>query len=320
MPATLVALGGNALQRAGGTGDWAEARRYVRETAESLVDLVRDGHPLAVTHGNGPQVGQLLRQNELAEREVPPRPLDALGAESQGEIGYLIAQELEAALRRGRAARAVLVFVSRMEVRGNDPAFRRPTKPVGRFYTDAEVRVLRKRTGWSVAYDGARGGWRRVVPSPAPVRWVEAEAVRALLGRGWGTRVVPVVAGGGGVPVVRERGGGYRGVEAVIDKDRAAAVVGRALDAETLVIVTDVPGIAVGFGKSWERWLGEVSSAELGRYLANGEFGEGSMAPKVAAILEFLRQGGRRGIVCDIPSMRRAMRGEAGTRVRSDAS
>ncbi|MCI4362599.1 MAG: carbamate kinase [Thermoplasmata archaeon] len=315
MAVILVALGGNALQRSGGAGDWAEARRHMRSSAEALVELLADGHALALTHGNGPQVGQLLRQNELAAREVPPRPLDVLGAESQGQIGYLVAQELEAAMRRAKLPHGVLVFVSRMEVKASDPAFRNPTKPVGRFYTDAESRPLRKLTGWTLAYDGARGGWRRVVPSPAPLLWVEAESVRAFLGRSWGGRVVPVIAGGGGVPVVRERAGGYRAVEAVIDKDRAAAVAGRALGAETLAIVTDVPGIAVGFRKSWERWLKDVSLDELEGHRKSGEFAEGTMGPKVDAILSFLRGGGRLGIVCDIPSLRRALRGDAGTRV-----
>jgi carbamate kinase len=317
MDTTVVALGGNALERAGGPGDWAEARRHMRSTAEALVDVVRDGHALVVTHGNGPQVGQILRQNEIAEREVPPRPLDVLGAESEGQIGYLVAQELESALRRARLPRAALVFLSRMEVASRDRAFRHPTKPVGRFYSESEVRVLRKRTGWTLAYDGARGGWRRVVPSPLPLRWVEADAVVALLGRGWGDRIVPVVAGGGGVPVVRRKGGVLEGVEAVIDKDRGAAVVAHALGAATLAIVTDVPGVAVGFGKPWERWLGEVGAEELARFQKNGEFGEGSMGPKVEAILSFLARGGRRGVICDIPSLRRALRGEAGTRVVS---
>jgi carbamate kinase len=315
MDSTVVALGGNALERAGGPGDWAEARRNMRATAAALVEVVRDGHALAVTHGNGPQVGQILRQNEIAEREVPPRPLDVLGAESEGQIGYLVAQELEAALRRARVARSVLVFVSRMEVASSDPAFRHPTKPVGRFYSEAEVRVLRKRTGWTLAYDGPRGGWRRVVPSPRPVRWVEAEAVARLLGRSWGDHVVPVVAGGGGIPVVRRRAGALEGVEAVIDKDRGAAVVAGALGATTLAIVTDVPGVAVGFRKPWERWLGDVSMEELATHQKQGEFAEGSMGPKVESVLTFLAHGGKRGVICDIPSLRRALRGEAGTRV-----
>ncbi|MCI4333229.1 MAG: carbamate kinase [Thermoplasmata archaeon] len=315
MGGVVVALGGNALQRPGGPGDWAEARRHMRSTVSALVEVVRDGKPLALTHGNGPQVGQLLRQNEIAEREVPPRPLDVLGAESEGQIGYLIAQELEAALHHARLPRSVVVLISRMEVSARDSAFRNPTKPVGRFYTDVEARLLRKRTGWTLSYDSARGGWRRVVPSPVPVRWVESEAVRQLLGSSWGERIVPVIAGGGGIPVVRHRGGGWEGVEAVVDKDRSAAVVAEALGAETLAIVTDVPGVAVGFGKSWERWLGEVSAAELAGHAAKGEFAAGSMGPKVESILRFLDHGGRRGVVTDIPSLRRALRGEAGTRV-----
>jgi carbamate kinase len=320
METTVVALGGNALERAGGPGDWAEARRHMRSTADALVEVVRDGHALVVTHGNGPQVGQILRQNEIAEREVPPRPLDVLGAESEGQIGYLVAQELETALKRGRMARSVLVVLSRMEVAARDPAFRTPTKPVGRFYSEPEARLLRKRTGWTLLYDGARGGWRRVVPSPRPVRWVEADAVVGLLGRSWGGAVVPVVAGGGGIPVVRRRSGALEGVEAVIDKDRGTAVVAEAIRASTLAIVTDVPGVAVGFRKPWERWLGEVSAEELAGHQKNGEFAEGSMGPKVEAILTFLAHGGRRGVICDIPILRRALRGEAGTRVTNRKS
>ena len=166
-----------------------------------------------------------------------------------------------------------------------------------------------------MVYDGARGGWRRVVPSPRPLRWLEGDAVRHLFGPGSRRRWIPVVTGGGGIPVVARGRGDYEGVEAVIDKDFTAALVANALDAETLAIVTDVPAAAVGFGKPWERWLGDVSAEELERYRRNGEFGEGSMAPKVEAALAFLRGGGKLAVITDAPSLHRAMRGEAGTRV-----
>lgn len=318
MARVVVALGGNALNRAGGAGSWEEAVGQMRRTAPSLAALVADGHELIVTHGNGPQVGQLLVQNELAAREVPPRPMFVLGAQSQGEIGFLVQQELSRALEAARLPRTVLGLVSRMEVSSKDPAFRHPAKPVGRYYTETESRLLRKREGWQMVYDGARGGWRRVVPSPVPHRWVEGEAVRALLGRGWGTRVVPVVAGGGGIPVVRRAGRALEGVDAVIDKDRSAALVGAVLGAEVLAMVTDVPGAAIGFGRPWERWLGEVSASELTEHLRRGEFAEGSMAPKVEAGLAFLAEGGRWFAICDGPSLLRALRGDAGTRVRRD--
>jgi carbamate kinase len=315
MAGVLVALGGNALQRAGGDGSWREARRQMAKVAPVLAEVARDARPLVVTHGNGPQVGVLLRQNELGAAELPARPLDVLGAETQGQIGYLVQSELTRALREAGLARSVLTVVSRTEVRANDPAFRHPTKPVGRFYSEAEARLLRKQHGWVLAQDVARGGWRRLVPSPRPVRWLEGHAVRRLLEADLGARWIPVVAGGGGIPVVRRANGEYEGVEAVVDKDLAAALVAKELGLGTLAIVTDVRGVAVDFGRSGERWLGEVSRAELGRWRRAGEFAEGSMGPKVDAGLDFLRGGGRKLVITDIPSLPRALRGEAGTRV-----
>ncbi|HLY76466.1 MAG TPA: carbamate kinase [Thermoplasmata archaeon] len=314
----LVALGGNALQRAGGLGTWPEQVAQMRSTATVLASLVADGQELIVTHGNGPQVGVLLRQNELSERELPRRPMDVLGAETQGQIGYLIEQELTAALVRAGAPRVVLALVSRTVVSRRDRAFSNPSKPVGRYYTEAEARTLRKREGWKMVFDGARGGWRRVVPSPTPLRWVEGEGLQKLLPAGWGRHLVPVVTGGGGVPVVEKGKGVYEGVEAVIDKDRTAALVAATLGADTLAILTDVPAAAIGFRKPWEKWLGEVRASEMDAYHRRGEFDEGSMGPKVEAALGFLSAGGLRAIITDAPSLGRAMKNETGTRVIAD--
>jgi len=311
----LVALGGNALHRSGGDNSWAEARERMRAVVPNLVALLRNGDQLVLTHGNGPQVGLSLRQNELADREVPRRPLDVLGAETQGQIGYLIQTEMTPALRRARIPCSVLTVISRMEVSARDPAFRNPTKPVGRFYTEVEARLFRKQYGWTMSFDAARHGWRRLVPSPKPVRWLEGPAVKPLLAADLDDRWVPVVSGGGGIPVVRRAGGIYEGVEAVIDKDLGAALVARDLDLPTLAIVTDVPGAAVGFGRPNERWLGEVTLEELERHHARGEFSSGSMGPKIEAGINFLRAGGQRLVITDIPSLPRALRGEAGTRV-----
>jgi len=317
MAGILVALGGNALHRAGGRGSWDEARGQMRLAVGVLAEIAALGEPLVISHGNGPQVGALLRQNELAAREIPPRPMDVLGAETQGQIGYLIQTELAPALRRRRVDRSVLTVISRTEVSADDPAFSHPSKPVGRYYPEDEARVLRKQYGWAMQYDGARGGWRRIVPSPRPVRWIEGTAVRTLLESSVGSSWIPVVAGGGGIPVVRKPDGTYEGVEAVIDKDLAASLVARELGVHTLAIVTDVPGAAISFGKRGERWLTEVSRRELADYLKRGEFGDGSMGPKVAAGLEFLDGGGHRFVITDIPSLARALRGEAGTRVEA---
>ncbi|MFZ1024087.1 MAG: carbamate kinase [Thermoplasmata archaeon] len=318
MTRVLVALGGNALQRAAGAGSWEEAVRQLDGTIRSLASVVTEGHQLILTHGNGPQIGALLRQNELALREVPARPMYVLGAETQGQIGYLIQQELSPALKRAGVPRTVIVLVSRMEVSPRDPAFKHPTKPVGRFYSDAEARLLRKREGWVLQFDGPRGGWRRVVPSPNPLRWLEAGPIQKLLNSSWGHVVIPIVAGGGGIPVVRHAGNRFEGVEAVIDKDLAAVVVARELSVETLAIVTDVPGVAVGFRKPWERWLGEVSLSEIEKFQRQHEFGEGSMSPKIEAARRFMKNGGSRVLITDIPSLGRALRNEAGTRIVQD--
>lgn len=315
MSRVVVALGGNALQRAGDQGRWNEAVRRMRATVPVLASLAAQGHELVLTHGNGPQVGALLRQNELGVAEVPPQPLDVLGAESEGQIGYLIQQELEPELRRRRVARTVVTMVSRVEVDRDDPAFAHPTKPVGRFYTEREADRLRRERGWTLQADSGQRGWRRVVPSPVPRRWVEGRALAELFAAGLGRRWVPVVAGGGGVPVVRTRDGRHVGVDAVIDKDLTASLVARQLGAEVLAIVTDVPAAALAYGTASPRWLGEVSPRELARQYAAGEFGEGSMGPKVRAVLDFLRAGGRRALITDIPSLRAALAGRAGTRV-----
>lgn len=288
----------------------------MRATVGPLAELVRDGHQLVVTHGNGPQVGALLRQNELGEREVPPQPLFVLGAASEGEIGLLIQQELEAGLARRGLRGTVVTIVSRMEVSASDPAFHHPVKPIGRFYSGPEAARLRRTTGWTLREDPTHRGWRRVVASPSPRRWLEAEAVHAWLATGRRIPWIPVVAGGGGVPVVRERRGRHRGIDAVIDKDRSAALIARSLGAAALVIVTDVPAVAVGFGRPEQRWLGAVTDRELAGYARRGEFADGSMGPKVRAVLDFLRAGRGRAIITDIPSLGAALHGRAGTRVR----
>jgi carbamate kinase len=286
----------------------------MRRTATALAAVLAPDRELIVTHGNGPQVGSLLREAELGASEMPVPPLHVLDAETQGQLGYLIAQELSTALRRASVDRTVVPVVSRMEVSGRDPAFRKPSKPVGRYYSATEARRKGREFGWILQEDARRGGWRRLVPSPQPIRWLEGEAVRSLLDAGFGRQVVFVVDGGGGIPVVR-RGGRWEGVDAVIDKDRGAALVGRTLAVDTLAIVTDVPGAAVGFSTPRPRWLGEVGLEELVGYWKAGEFGEGSMGPKVEAGIRFLREGGRSFVIADLASLREALRGRAGTRV-----
>ena len=316
-PRLLVALGGNAIQRAHDHGAWNEAVLQMRRTADALAEVTVPGRELVVTHGNGPQVGNLLREAELGAAEVPVPPLHVLGAETQGQLGYLIAQELSASMQRARVPRSVLPIVSRIEVSGRDPAFHHPSKPVGRFYSAAEARRRAQTLGWRMKEDPLRRGWRRLVPSPEPLRWLEGDAVRAMLDAGFGSRCIFVVAGGGGIPVVR-RGARWVGVDAVIDKDRSAALVARCLGAQMLVVVTDVPGAAVGYGGPHPRWLGEISLGELVDYWKRGEFADGSMGPKVEAGIRFLKEGGRSFVITDFRSFRRALQGRAGTRIRAD--
>lgn len=319
-PRVVVALGGNALARAGQEGDWSEAIQQMRRVAPVLAALAARPTELVLTHGNGPQVGRSLRQNELARREVPPRPLDVLGAETQGQIGYLIAQELTRAFRAAAVEREVLALVSRVLVSPRDPAFRHPTKPIGQRYTEPEARLLRKNRGWTLAPEAGGESWRRVVASPEPIRWLEGATVRRLLDGGLGRWAVPVVTGGGGIPVIDRGPGRCEGVEAVIDKDRTAALVAETVGAATLVIVTDVPAVMIGYRKPWERPLGPVGPEELRGYLERGEFGEGSMAPKVEAVLRFLSGGGDRAIITDPLHLAAALEGRAGTRVASTGS
>lgn len=316
---TVIALGGNALQRAGSSGTWAEAEYQMRRTAPAIARIARAGREIILTHGNGPQVGALLRSSELAASEVPPPPMPAVDAQSEGQIGFLIEQETDSALAAARVPRRVAALIARMEVSPRDPEFRAPSKPVGRFYTEVEARRLRTNEGWTLVRDVARGGWRRVVPSPMPLRWLEADLVKGFLDAGLGAHWILVTGGGGGIAVFRRARGRLEGVDAVIDKDLGSAVIAAAIGAQTLAIVTDVPGVAIGFGTKWERWLGETTLGELERLYAAGEFPKGTMGPKVAAGIHFLRAGGREFVVTDIPSLGRALAGEAGTRVRQRA-
>jgi carbamate kinase len=321
----VVALGGNALSKAGEKGTWSEQIANMEETALHLARLVVDGEELVLTHGNGPQVGALLLQQEAAKFEVSSMPMHTLGAMTQGWIGYLIQQTLPKALedvgppKRGKRAKraswppAVLPMVTRVLVSPRDPSFRHPTKPVGPYYSENEARLLKKQYGWSMIHDAARGGYRRLVPSPVPLELLEGEALGKFMDMGLGRWAIPVVTGGGGVPVIRRSDGTMEGVDAVVDKDRTAALLARAIGASTLAIITDVSGVSIGFRSENETQLNKVNTRSLRRYLAAGEFGEGSMKPKVEAALDFLKHGGKKAIITDAHSLSRAIAGAAGT-------
>lgn len=320
----VVALGGNAILPAGsprGTAD--EQRATIAVAAAGLAGLAAAGHELVVTHGNGPQVGRLMVQQRAAEIEVVPQPLDVLGAQTQGAIGYLVQQQLGPALAAAGIPRAVAALVTQVVADPADPAFGRPDKPVGPHYTEAELEVLAARAGQAlpgrvdddVEVDGAtyrRAGatWRRVVASPVPVEVVELDAVRALLAAG----VVPVCAGGGGAPVARHRDGALTGLEAVVDKDRTAALLTRSLGADALLVLTDVDRVVLGFGTAAARPLDRLTAADARRHLADGTFPTGSMGPKVAAAVE-VAEAGATAVITSPDLALEALEGRAGTHV-----
>jgi len=303
---TVVALGGNALLRKGDAGTVFDQLRRVEEATRPLAQLARRGLRLVITHGNGPVVGNIFLRHEECARDIPPMPLDVCGAESQGDIGYLIGMALHNALARAGMTMPVATILTCVVVAADDPAFSHPTKPIGGFFTEEEAR----RAPYPVACDADRG-YRRVVASPRPQHIVELAAIRALLLAG----VIPIAVGGGGVPVVKRPDGSLLGVEAVIDKDLAASLLARELGAETLIILTDIDRVYVDFLSAARRPLVHLGAGEAEQHLAHGEFLPGSMGPKIEAAIEFLRGGGQRVIVCLPEQLDAALKGEAGTTV-----
>ena len=311
MKKLVVAIGGNALLPAGVSADAASQRRRIEVTAARLADLVQAGHDVVLTHGNGPQVGNILLQNEESRHVVPAMSLDVCGAESQAEIGYLLAQALRNELAAREIDRGVACVVTQVLVNAADPAFANPTKPIGPYYQREDEIIVKKAKGWKMVFD-QRGGWRRVVPSPRPVDVIEKDIIRTLVGDGDG-RVV-IAAGGGGIPVIRKEGK-LVGVEAVIDKDLAAAVLARVIGWKHLVIATDVPQVALDFGKPSQRFLDRMTIAEAKKHLAAGQFPPGSMGPKIEAAVEFLEGGGEHAVITDLEHLVPAVDGKAGTRI-----
>ncbi|TDD64832.1 carbamate kinase [Jiangella aurantiaca] len=308
----LIALGGNAMTSEDGRARPRDQVAAVTAAMEPVADLVAAGYDVVLTHGNGPQVGNLLVKNQLAASVVPPVPLDWCGAQTQGTIGFIVVNALERALAARGVRRRVAAVVTRTLVDAADPGFARPTKPIGRYLPREEAAPLIDHgETWE---DRGPRGWRRVVASPEPLEVLDAPAAAALLAAGF----VVVANGGGGVPVVRAPDGSIRGVEAVIDKDLGAALLGRALGAEALIIATDVDGAVLGFGTPHERAVGTVDVATLRGYAAEGHFASGSMGPKVEAACRFVEQGGRRAVITTLTRIAEAVRADmdgAGTTV-----
>ncbi|HXZ99905.1 MAG TPA: carbamate kinase [Candidatus Binatia bacterium] len=307
----VVAIGGNSLIRDRQHQTVRDQYIAAQETCHHIAAMLSDGWDVAIGHGNGPQVGFILRRSELAARELHEVPLDVCGADTQGAIGYALQQSLQNDLRRKGIDRAVVTLVTQVEVAADDPTFKRPTKPIGSFMSAAEAAQRRDRDGWDVLEDADRG-WRRVVSSPEPLRIVELEAVDFLLAAG----AVVITVGGGGIPVVADSSGDLHGVAAVIDKDLAASLLAVQLHAELLLITTAVERVALDFGRPAQRFVDQLTLAEAKRYLAEGtHFAAGSMAPKILAVTRFLEAGGREAIITTPEHMADALAGKTGTRI-----
>jgi carbamate kinase len=308
----VIALGGNAILLRGERGTAEEQFAHVRTAAEQIADLIGRGHAVVITHGNGPQVGDILLKNECAKETLPRMPLDVCGAESQGMIGYMLQQCLENALRRRGIDRPVLSVVTQTLVDPADPAFERPTKPIGPFYTGAEAEELASREGWTIREAGiGEARFRRVVASPDPIAIVEQASVGTLAREGF----VVIAAGGGGIPVTRRPDGSLAGIEAVVDKDLSAERLAAGIGAELLLILTDVPHVSLHFGTPGETPLATVTAAEARRWLSEGQFAEGSMEPKIRACVRFVESGGTAAVVTSLDLASDGVAGQAGTRI-----
>ncbi|MDM7916812.1 MAG: carbamate kinase [Candidatus Eisenbacteria bacterium] len=303
----VVSLGGNAILPVGKAGTIEEQFRITRETMRQTIDLVRE-RPVVFTHGNGPIVGNILIRNEAVRQEIPPMPLDVCGADSQGGLGYMMQQTLQNLLREASISREVATIITQTVVDETDPGFQHPTKPIGPFYDEASARELQASKGWRMVQDAGRG-WRRVVPSPMPRRIVELPLIRKLHESGH----VVIAAGGGGIPVIERPDGTLAGVEAVIDKDLASVVLALELGARSLIIVTAVERVAIDFGKPEQRWIERMSVEDAERYLKQGQFPPGSMGPKIAAAIWFLRSGGREICITNPATLHDSLAGRAGT-------
>jgi carbamate kinase len=308
----LVALGGNALAAPDGSVGPGDQIGAAERASASLAEVVAADHDVVLTHGNGPQVGNLLVKNEVAATVVPPVPLDWCGAQTQATLGFVLVTALEQAFRQRRIQRRAAALVTRTLVDRDDPGFTHPSKPIGRYLPAEEAKLLVEH-GQTWEARGSRG-WRRVVPSPEPREILDAESLRTLVAAGY----VVVANGGGGIPMVREADGSCRGVEAVIDKDLGAALLARTVSADALVIATDVGHAIVGFGTPQARPLHEVPVSEMRAHAEQGHFASGSMGPKVEAVCRFVEAGGRFGAITDLGHIAEAVTGSAGTLVVPD--
>ena len=304
----VVAVGGNALVRQKGKETLPEQYAAACLTMPHVVAMIQSGWDVIVTHGNGPQVGFILRRSELSAHELHTIPLDYCGSNTQGSIGYMFQTALNNDFERNGMPNRAVTVVTQTLVDPQDPAFRNPTKPIGSFMTEAAAKKHQEVDGWAVVEDAGRG-WRRVVPSPKPRQILQQDAILSLVNAGF----TVVGVGGGGIPVIKDAQGGVQGVEAVIDKDLASALLASSINADLFMISTEVEKVAVNFNKPNVQWLDQLSVSQARAFIAEGQFGKGSMEPKIQAVLQYLESGGKKAMITNPENMVRALQGETGT-------
>lgn len=312
MKKIVIALGGNALQEAGKPATAESQLEVVEKTSEYIADIILSDYDVVLAHGNGPQVGRIVLQNEYATSVTPAMPFDVCGAMSQGYIGYHMQQGLEKVLRHRGCNKRVATVVTQVVVDKFDPKFQNPSKPIGPFYTEEEAKAIADQKGYFMKEDSGRG-WRRVVASPMPIEIVELDAVKCLIDGGF----IPITVGGGGIPVIKDENGNYIGTAAVIDKDLASEKLAEDIDADALVILTAVEKVCINFGKPDQKELSEISVAEARQYIAEGHFAPGSMLPKIEAAIKFVEsKPGRKAIITSLDKAVEALAGKAGTTLK----
>ncbi len=304
----VVAVGGNALIKDKNHQTVQDQYHAAAETMKHIVSMIAEGWDVVVTHGNGPQVGFILRRSEIAAHELHEVPLDYCGADTQGSIGYMFQQALHNEFHLQGIKKQAATVITQTIVDRNDPAFQNPTKPIGSFMDEAAAKEKMAKEGWTMVEDAGRG-WRRVVPSPIPQTIVEADAIRSLINQGF----VVVAVGGGGIPVMQTENGDLVGVEAVIDKDFGSAILASMIEADLFLISTAVEKVAINFNKPNQKWLDELTVAEARQYLAEGQFAKGSMLPKIEAILKYMDHGGKKALITDPEHIKDALEGKTGT-------
>ncbi len=310
MEKIVVAIGGNALNKPGQKPSAEVMRENLIHTTNCLADLIEEGHQIIITHGNGPQVGNLLIQQDISKKTVPPFPIDVNDAMTQGSIGYLISQSLQNELQKRKYKKNICCILTQIVVDKDDEAFINPRKPVGPFYNEEEAKQIQKEKGWIFKEDSGRG-WRRVVPSPKPLEVVEIEAIKDLVESG----LICIVGGGGGIPVIKRENKSVEGVEAVIDKDRASALIAKLIDATLFIVLTAVDHAYINFGKDNQRKIEKISISDIEKLMNEGHFAKGSMYPKIESTVNFVKDTGKEAIITSLDKVKDSLEGNSGTHI-----